>query len=153
MAETFYKKVGRRYVPVREYDSELMDAMPEGAHLVICYPGGRSTRYNVEPTEAPLMAAVRTMSEIITRKIVDLSEMRPERTPLTKSQADAWETFAEAMADGMYYCQYPSAQEITDEVLKYIYDEISRKLKTDAVRQAYEHFELMFKLAGDDNEQ
>jgi len=52
----FYKKVGRRYVPVREYDRTLMDAFPAGAHLVICYPGGQSTRYNVNPAYAPMIA-------------------------------------------------------------------------------------------------
>ena len=30
MKTIFYKKVGRKYVPVSEYDQTLMDALPKG---------------------------------------------------------------------------------------------------------------------------
>lgn len=152
MGRVFYEKIGDEFVPVSEYDSELLDSFPEGAHLVMVYPGGQSRRYNIEPAEAPLMAAFKTMSEIITRKIVDSSELGPERTPLTKEQAEAWEHFADVMEDGKYFCQYPSAQDITDEVLRFICNEITTRMKNESVRRAYNHFEMLFRLAGEENE-
>jgi alpha-D-ribose 1-methylphosphonate 5-triphosphate diphosphatase len=54
----YYEKRGRRYYPVMEHDYELMDAMPRGNHLIMCYPGGRSTRYNIDPALAPMIAAM-----------------------------------------------------------------------------------------------
>jgi hypothetical protein len=44
MKETFYRKRGRRYVPVNEYDQELLDSFPQGTHLVMCYPGGAESQ-------------------------------------------------------------------------------------------------------------
>ena len=43
MKKTFYEKVGRRYVPVAEYDSELANATRKGTNLVVTYDGGRTT--------------------------------------------------------------------------------------------------------------
>lgn len=42
-------KDGRRYVPVSEYDSDIMEGYPEGAHLIVCHPGSTIRRYNVDP--------------------------------------------------------------------------------------------------------
>ena len=53
----YYEKVGRRYVPVAEYDNEFMDSFTKGNHLVMCYPGGSSRRFNIQPDYAALIAA------------------------------------------------------------------------------------------------
>lgn len=53
----FYKKEGRKYVPVYEYDQELLDAFPKGTHLVQVYPGGSSRRFNIQPNYAAMIAA------------------------------------------------------------------------------------------------
>ena len=49
MKRIYYEKVGRSYKPVSEYDSDLLDSLPKGAHLIMCYPGGSSRRYNIDP--------------------------------------------------------------------------------------------------------
>ena len=54
---TFYRKVGRRYQPVEEYDPELMDALPEGDHLISVRVGLTSRRFDVDPALAPMIAA------------------------------------------------------------------------------------------------
>lgn len=153
MKKVFYEKVGDEFIPVREYDSELMDSLPEGSHLVVCKPGGRSTRYNINPDRAPLLAAFRTLSDKISREIVTASEMRPERSSLTEAQGAAWEAFADTMEDSKYYCQYPSAQEITDNVVKYVNEQITATMQADSVKKAYENFELMFKLAAGEQDE
>lgn len=57
MKKIYYEKIGRKYVPVREYDSDFMDAWPKGTHLVMSYPGGQSKRYNIDPNYAAMIAA------------------------------------------------------------------------------------------------
>ena len=74
--EIFYKKVGRKYVPVSEYDSDLSYALPKGAHLLIVYPGGQSTRYNVNPNYAAMIAAGRICEDVISKKIMEATELR-----------------------------------------------------------------------------
>ena len=46
MKKIFYEKIKGRYKPTKEYDSELMDSLPTGAHLVICRPGIKSVKIN-----------------------------------------------------------------------------------------------------------
>ena len=147
MKRVFYEKVGDEFVPVREYDSELMDAFPEGSHLVICHPGGRSTRYNINPDRAPLLAAFKVLSDKICKQIVEASEIRPTQTPLTPEQKNTWDAFISAMGDDKYYCQYPAAQDITDNVIEYVNEQITEIMQFDSVKKAYDNFELMFELA------
>jgi len=63
MKKVYYEKVGRRYVPVYEYDSNLLDSFPQGNHLVMCYPGGSSRRFNIDPNYAAMIAAGRVAEE------------------------------------------------------------------------------------------
>ena len=56
MKRIYYEKIGRRYRPVAEYDSDFLDSFSRGAHLVLCYPGGSSRRFNVEPNHAAMIA-------------------------------------------------------------------------------------------------
>ncbi len=69
MKKIYYEKVGRRYVPVSEYDSEFLDAFPKGNHLVMCYPGGTSRRFRIDPALAPMIAAGRYAEDAICRAI------------------------------------------------------------------------------------
>jgi len=55
----YYEKLGRRYVPVAEYDNDLLDSFPKGNHLVMSYPGGQSRRFNIDPNYAAMIAAGR----------------------------------------------------------------------------------------------
>ena len=85
----FYEKVGRRYVAVQEYDEYLMDGLPYGNHMIMVYPGGQSTRYNVDPALAPMIAAGRVAEDRMCEAIRKASEMRPARTPITPGQQRA----------------------------------------------------------------
>jgi hypothetical protein len=55
MKKVYYEKIGRKYVPVSEYDGDYHLSFPKGNHLVMCYPGGSSRRFNVEPALAALL--------------------------------------------------------------------------------------------------
>lgn len=144
----YYEKVGRRYVPVREYDSGLMDAMPKGSHLISVYPGGRSARYNVDPAYAPLIAAGRVAEDAISRHIMDVSAMRPrtDRRPLTPEQQTAWENLSKVMGDERYALEYCSYREAAEEGVKAMTAEAEKLMEHESVRKAYEHFLLMCQL-------
>lgn len=142
----YYEKVGRRYVPVSEYDSNFMDGFPKGNHLVMCYPGGISRRFNIDPDYAGLLAASRVVEDALSKAIVAASEMRPHKTPITEKQKAAWENLAKAFGDERYYVEIPSAREIAEAGVKALQDEAKMLYSNEAVRKAYEHFILMCEL-------
>ena len=114
----FYKKQGRRYIPVAEYDNEYLDSFPKGSHLVQVYPGGSSRRFNIDPAYAPMIAAGRVAEDAISKAVQKASEMRPHNTPITEKQRKAWEALAKAFGSDRYYVEIPSAREIAEEGVK-----------------------------------
>jgi hypothetical protein len=142
----YYEKVGRRYIPVAEYDNMLLDSFPKGDHLVMCYPGGSSRRFNIDPHYAPMIAAGRVAEDAISKAVVKASEMRPHRTPITEKQRKAWESLAKAFDNDRYYIEIPSAREIAEAGVKAMIDEADKLMEHESVRKAYDHFQLMCKL-------
>jgi len=151
MKEIFYKKVGRRYVPVHEYDQTLMDSFPKGSHLVICYPGGQSTRYNVNPAYAPMIAAGRVAEDKISEAIRKASDMRPKRAPITKGQQEAWENLVKEFGEDARMLEWPSAREVAEDAVKVMQIEADKLLSVPAVKKAYEHFLFLAELTKDHN--
>jgi hypothetical protein len=138
----FYKKVGRKYVPVSEYDQTLMDAFPKGAHLVICYPGGQSTRFNINPAYAPMIAAGRVAEDKISEAIRKASDLRPanKELKLTEEQLRCWKALSKAFGEENHALQWPSAREACEEAVKAMQQEAEKLLTVPAVKKAYEHF-------------
>ena len=149
----YYEKVGRRYVPVAEYDNMLMDSFPKGDHLVMCYPGGSSRRFNINPAYAPMIAAGRVAEDAISKAVVKASEMRPHNKPITEKHKAAWEALAKAFGDDRYYVEIPSAREIAEEGIKAMTLEAEKLLEHESVRKAYDHFMLMCQLVKENNAQ
>lgn len=147
MKKTFYEKINKRYVPVREYDDELVLSFPKGNHLVMCYPGGRSTRYNIDPDYAALIAASRVAVDVMAQAMVKASEMRPKKTPLTPEQKQAWDNLKKAFGDDMYTLQVDSAHNVAQAGL----DALQRAAKElysthPSVQTALDHLNLLNKL-------
>lgn len=142
----YYEKVGRKYVPVHEYDEYLMDALPYGNHLIMCYPGGQSTRYNIDPALAPMIAAGRVAEDNMSEAVRKASEMRPRRHPLTEKQQQAWQRLNKALGDDVYTLEIASAREIAEAGIKAMQAEAERLMTNPAVRLAYEQFLLVCEL-------
>ena len=123
MKETYYIKVGKRYKPVREYDSQLMDSFPEGCHLVVSFPGNTSYRYNIKPDTAALEAAFRVAAENgkIADEIRKVCEAKP-REPWGDKQKAAFKKFQEESGLDMFYLGYPSIQDIVEAMRRAICD-------------------------------
>jgi len=149
MKKIYYEKVGRRYKPVAEYDSTYMDSFPKGNHLVMCYPGGTSRRFNIEPNYAAMIAAGRVAEDVISKAVVKASEMRPHKKPITEKQRKAWENLAKAFGDERYYVEIPSAREIAEEGVKAMMAEAEQLLENPSVRRAFERFQLVCQLTQD----
>jgi len=147
----FYEKVGNRYKPVHEYDSDLLNSMPKGTHLIMVYPGGQSTRYHIDPDYASLMAASRVMEDALSKAIHEASEMRPHKKPITEKQRKAWEALAKTFDDDRYYVELPSAREIAEAGVKALQDEAKMLYSNEAVKKAYDHFVLMCQLTKEHN--
>ena len=142
----YYEKRGRRYVPVMEHDYELMDAMPRGNHLIMCYPGGTSTRYNIDPALAPMIAAGRVAEDNMSEAVRDASAMRPRQHPLTQKQQQAWQRLNKALGDDVYTIEIASARDIAEAGLNAMQAEAEQLLTNPAVRLAYEQFLLVCEL-------
>ena len=144
----FYKKVGRKYEPVYEYDQTLMDAFPKGTHIVMCYPGGQSRRYSIDPSYAPMIAAGRVAEDAISRTIMDRSALRvPEKhQPLTPEQKAAWEHLASTFGEERFALEWCSYREAAEAGVKAMMDEAALLLSNPAVKKAWENFMLICEL-------
>lgn len=154
MKKTYYEKVGRKYVPVAEYDSQYLDSFPKGAHLIICRPGVTSRKFNIDPNYAALIAAAHVAEDAMSSAIVKAGEIRMQRgqVPLTPGQKDAWENLVKEFGDSAKQLEWPSAREVAEAGAKALQAEADMLLSNEAVRKAYEHFILMCKLTKDTND-
>ena len=122
--ETLYRKEGRRYIPVAEgiYDiwqTRYHTIFPEGVHLVVVQPGSTSYKFRIEVDNVGLLAATKIKQDKIRDIIVEGHKLRPpERKPLTEYQRKKYDEFVTSMGEEVYYLEYPSVQEIADNVVK-----------------------------------
>ena len=142
----YYEKRGRRYVPVQEYDEYLMDGLPYGNHMIMVYPGGQSTRYNIDPALAPMIAAGRVAEDRMCEALRKASEMRPARTPITPGQQRAWKKLANEFGDELATLNTASNHDIARAGIKALQKEAEQLLTNPAVRLAYEQFLLVCEL-------
>lgn len=143
MKKIFYEKVGRKYVPVSEYDSDLLDAMPKGTHIIMSYPGGRSTRYNINPNYAAMIAAGRVAEDAVSDAIRKALDLRPQKQPITEHQQKLWRELAESFKQDDYPLIRPSARDAAEAAVKAMQEEADKLMKVPAVRLAYDHFLLV----------
>ena len=152
MKKIFYEKVGRRYIPVSEYDNELLDSFPNGNHLVMCYPGGTSRRFNIDPNYAALIAAGRVAEDAMSRAVLKASELRPQRTLLTPGQKKAWVKLAKEFGDDLATLHIDGAHDIAAAGMKALQEEADKLMKHTSVKHAYEQFQLVCKLCADQSD-
>ena len=153
MSETiFYKKVGRRYVPVSTYDSQYLDSFTKGTHLVMSYPGGSSRRYNIDPNYAAMIAAGRVAEDAICKAISKASELRPKSTPITPGQKKAWEKLAKEFGDDLCTLYGLSVHDCAEAGVKAMMLEAEKLLTNPTVKEAYDHFMFLTELTKEQNE-
>jgi hypothetical protein len=146
MKKIYYEKVGRKYVPVAEYDNDFLDSFTKGTHLVMSYPGGTSRRFNIDPAHAPMIAAGRVAEDAICRAISKASELRPQQTPITLGQKKAWEKLAKEFGSELATLSGLCIRDCAEAGVKAMQEEADRLMQHEAVRNAYEQFQLVCEL-------
>ena len=147
MKKVYYERVGRRYVPVSEYDSDYLDSFPKGNHLVSVYPGGSSRRFNIDPNYAAMIAAGRVAEDAIAKALMQASNLRPKRAPLTEGQRAAWDKLVEEFGEEARCLEWPSAREACEAAVRAMQQEAENLLNNTTVRKAYERFLFVAALA------
>lgn len=147
MEETFYAKVGRRYVPITVYNSSWHDSYPKGCHLVMAKPGGKSTMYNIDPAYGPMIAAGKIAADAICNAIVAESKYKPSKQPVTEGQRRAWKALDEAMGDGLATLQAPGVRDCVQKGIDAMVKEADKLLSNPDVRKAWEQFLLVAELS------
>jgi len=108
------------------------------------YPGGSSRRFNIDPAYAPMIAAGRVAEDVISKRIMDATEIRRNtrnrETPLTPGQRDAWNKLIEEFGPDAKQLEWPSARECAEEAVKAMTVEAEKLMANPAVRKAYERF-------------
>ena len=118
VTETFYIKRGRRYIPVREYDAMLQNALPHGSYVTVVKPGASVQRWAVDPAYAPMIAAGIVAGEAVSEAMRSASEIRlsQDRKPMTREQRDAWENLIAVFGPAARQLEHPSVMEVTQEI-------------------------------------
>lgn len=151
MTETiFYIKKGRRYVPHSSYSQDFCDSFPKGTHLVQCYPGGQSRRFNIDPAYAPMIAAGRVAEDKISEALMKANELRPQTAPITPAAQKAWMNLKKELGNEAMLTR-GSAREASEAAVKAMVEEAEKLLSNPAVKKAYEHFILMCELTREEN--
>lgn len=144
----YYEKVGRKYVPISEYDHDFSASLGYGDHLLSVYKNG-SSRQPVVPAFAPMIAAGRYSKDAVTKSIQDSLAMRPTRAPLTKGQLTAWRKLAKEFGDEIYPLTWPAAQDAADAAVQAMQEEADKLLEHPMVKDAYDEFMATCKLVAD----
>lgn len=147
MKTVFYKKQGRRYLPVSEYDSEYCDSYPKGSHLVVSKPGSTMRMFNIEPALAPMIAAGSYATDDISESIRKATELRPINREMTEQDHQRWIDFIKTMPDDMRFMMtHGSARDAAEAGVKAMIKEAEKLMSNPAVRKAYERFMFVCQL-------
>jgi len=148
MKKIYYEKVGRKYVPVAEnYDDHY--TFSKGNHLIMCYPGGESRQYNINPNYAAMIAASRVAEDAMIQAMHKASELKPMRTPITEGQRKAWKKLAKEFGDELCTLSGASSHDIAEAGVKAMMAKADQLMTNPAVKKAYEHFLLVAELTKD----
>lgn len=149
MKKIYYEKVGKRYKPVAEYDSDFIDSFSKGTHLVMSYPGGQSRKYNINPNYAAMIAAGRLAEDGMSAAIIKASELRPAKAPITPAQEKAWKNLAKAFGSDLCTLNGSSAYDIAKAGVNAMIVEADRLMTNPMVRDAFDEFVATCKLVGE----
>lgn len=144
---TFYKKVGRRYIPVLEHDSEVMDALPYGDHLISVRRSSESRRHRVDPAFAPMIAAGLYALDAMVKSIYDNMSLREEPVRLTPQQQKLMSELTASMNRQDLKWTRPAAFDAAQAGIRTLQEEAERLMTNPAVREAYEKFLVVAKLS------
>lgn len=147
MAEiVYYKKEGKKFVPVSYYDSGVMDGVGEGATLVVKQKNLTMRRHNVDIAFAPMLAAAMATKDAVASVLIKASEARPHCKALTTEQLADWQSLMDKHGDDFMYIEYPSAYESIESAVTFLADQVVTAHTNEAVLEAWNHYKLLVAL-------
>ena len=152
MKKIYYEKQGRKYVPLAEYDNDFLDSFPKGTHLVMCYPGGASRRFNIDPNYAAMIAAGRVAEDAICTAMIKADEIQPPRKAMTDAERDAWNNLIAVWGDEARSLRRPAIRDVAEAGVKAMMTEADKLMQHESVKKAYEHFLLICEFTKDKND-
>jgi hypothetical protein len=99
-----------------------------------------------------MIAAGRVAEDAICEKIRQGSEARPKNQPITERQRQAWEELKTAFDDEFFSLTLPATRDLADVAVKAMQQEADNLLKHPSVKEAYDHFMFVAKLANEDKQ-
>jgi hypothetical protein len=93
-----------------------------------------------------MIAAGRVAEDAMCKAMMDASELRPQRTPLTEGQRKAWRKLAKEFGDELCTLQGASTRDIVEAGVKAMQEEALKLMQNEAVRNAYQQFQLVCEL-------
>lgn len=144
--EVFYKKEGRKYVPVSYYDSNALSGVPQGATLIVKQGNLTMRKYAVDIESAPLVAAVMSLQDRVSNEIHRQSEARPHTKQLTEQERDDWQKLIDTHGESFRYMEYASCREIAENLLTELQKDIELAHTNPTVKEAFEHYKFLLAL-------
>jgi hypothetical protein len=100
---TYYKKQGRKYVPVMESEMWSGDAKPLGFHLVHVKPGSTSWNFRINPDLVEVIAATKIIKDAMIDKMFEVNKgkLNENRYPehVREKAKKAWKAWLEIMGE------------------------------------------------------
>jgi hypothetical protein len=112
----------------------------------MCYPGGQSRRYNIDPNYAAMIAAGRVAEDAICKAISKASELRPKQSPITPGQKKAWEKLAKEFGNELCTLHGLSVHDCAEAGVKAMQEEAEKLMSNPSVKKAFERFLLVCEL-------
>ena len=128
-----------------------IEIFKQGATLVVVDGNWKSHTYNVRPDHAAVLASLKLFREQLIDRIVEKSELSPQRRELTPEQLAAWQELKKVLDDATL--SRPSAADIADRALEGFEEKTADLLKDPAIRKAYERLETLIELKGKHHEE
>ena len=101
-----------------------------------------------------MIAAGRVAEDAISKKIHEATEIRRNyknrNTPLTQSQRKAWDKLVKEFGEDARQLEWASVRECAEAGVLAMQAEADKLMKHEAVKQAYDHFMFVAKLAHDE---
>jgi hypothetical protein len=142
------------YRPVSKYDIELTSAMPFGDHLVVkVKPGVTSTRYNINPDLASLLAASIKCEDRLVEKLLEVGTEAMDdfhKGDLGKEVQQKYQEFLDAYGRYNVVLRGASYADMTRAFFAELIDEARNMLKNPAARAAFDEYLLTCKLCGEE---
>ena len=144
-----YEKVGDEFVPVR-YWNETINSFPKGEHLVIAGDNAIIRTYNIDPGYVELIAAGKHFHSHLVDELIEAGSHKLNNFELTEEQEEAWANLNRLLNQDAAL-QIESYSTIADKAVSKLESKLKPYLNNPAVKQAYNNYIMVLRLAFDKN--